>query len=253
MNKGYVIMAQNTKDIDYIECAEVLKSSILRAMPNANVLILKTDDLPYGDLAPESNWKLVNDWQVYEASPFEHTIKIEADMFVTTDIDYWWDVLQQKDICISTNIRNYKGNISDCRVYRGFIDKNKLPDVYNALTYFKKSAMAENFFKIVRDIFENWEKYKNTLVCDKDEIVTTDWAYSIACAILGEENTTMHEFNQFSMVHMKQFVNQTVTEDWTKELIYEFTEPLKIQMYPQMYPVHYHIKDFSKKLKEAYG
>ena len=113
MNKGYVIMAQNTKDTDYLECAEVLKSSILRLMPNANVLILKTDDLPYGDLAPESNWKLVNDWQVYEASPFEHTIKIEADMFVTTDIDYWWDVLQQKDICISTNIRNYKGNISE--------------------------------------------------------------------------------------------------------------------------------------------
>lgn len=253
MSSGYVIMAQNTQQIDYIECAEVLSMSIKRVMPNANVTIITSDMLPKGDLAPNSEWKLINDWQVYEASPYEYTIKLEADMYIPCNIDYWWDILKYKDVCISTNIRDYRGDISGCRYYRGFIDNNELPDVYNALTYFRKSDTAETFFKIVRDVFENWEVYKNSLKCNINEIATTDWAYSIACAILGEENTTMHSFSQFSMVHMKQFVNNTNTENWTNELVYEFSQPLKIQTYPQLYPVHYHIKDFAKKLREAYA
>lgn len=253
MNKGYVIMAQNTKNVNYIDCAEALSISIKKVMPDSNVTILTTDLLPYGDLAVDSDWKLINDWQVYEASPYEYTIKLEADMYIPCNIDYWWDVLKYKDICISTNIRDYKGNISDSRVYRKFIDNNKLPDVYNALTYFKKSQTANIFYKIVRDVFENWNMYKNSLNCNIDEIATTDWAYSIACTILGEENTTMHSFKDFSMVHMKQYIINTITEDWTNELVYEFTQPLKIQTFPQLYPVHYHIKDFSKKLKQAYG
>jgi hypothetical protein len=253
MKRGFVIMAQNTHNVDYVECAEALSLSIKKVMPDANVSIITNDMLPYGDLAPTSEWKLINDWQVYEASPYDYTVKIEADIYIPSNVDYWWDVLKQKDICISTNIRDYKGKLSDCRHYRKFIDNNKLPDVYNALTYFKKSPMAEDFFKIVRDVFENWNNYKETLKCNIDEIATTDWAYSIACAILGEENTTMHEFKQFSMIHMKQYINQTITEDWTNELVYEFTQPLKIQTYPQLYPVHYHMKDFAKKLKEAYA
>lgn len=252
MNRGYVIMAQNTEQVDYVECAEVLAMSIKRSMPDANITIVTGDMLPYGDLAPNSDWKLINDWQVYEASPYEYTIKIEADMHISCNIDYWWEILKNKDVCVSTNIRDYKGNISDCRYYRGFIDNNKLPDVYNALTYFKKSETAETFFKLVRNVFENWEIYRTSLKCNANEIVTTDWAYSIACAILGEEKTTMHPFNQFSMVHMKQFINNTVTDDWTNELVYEFTQPLKIQTYPQLYPVHYHIKTFAGKLKEMY-
>lgn len=253
MKNGFVIMAQNTQHVNYVECAEALSISIKNVMPEANITIITDDMLPHGDLEPNSEWKLINDWQIYEASPYENTIKLEADMYIPIDIDHWFDILGQKDICICTNIRNYKGELSKVRHYRKFIDNNKLPDVYNAMTFFKKSKTAEFFYKIVRDVFENWGKYKDSLKCNIDETATTDWAYSIACSIIGEENTTMHEFKQFSMVHMKQFINNTVTEDWTKELVYEFTNPLKIQTYPQLYPVHYHIKDFAKKLKDAYG
>ena len=61
---------------DYVKCAEVLKKSIKRTMPKAKVTIITTDMLPYGDQAPDTNWKLQNDWQVYEASPYEYTIKL---------------------------------------------------------------------------------------------------------------------------------------------------------------------------------
>lgn len=260
MNKGFVILAQNTKTVDYIHCAEILARSIKNVMPNASVTLV-TDDidyskyfdytvaLPYGDLALESNWKLINDWQIYEASPYEYTIKLEADMYLPTNIDYWWEILQQKDVVICSTIRDYKNDISHNQFYRNFIINNNLPNVYNAITYFRKSEFAERFFKTVRYCFENWDIFTNILKCNLNELATTDWVYAIACSIHGVENTTLPYFEGFSMIHMKQFINDLMSEDWTKELLYEVNQNcIRINTFPQLYPFHYHIKDFSYKI-----
>ena len=126
MTRGFVIMAQNTEKTDYVKCAKVLELSIKRVMPDANVTIITTDMLPYGDQAPDSDWKLNNDWQVYDASPYDETIKLEADMFIPRDISHWFDILSVKDVVICTKIRNYKGSLSDVKVYRKFNDDNNL-------------------------------------------------------------------------------------------------------------------------------
>lgn len=261
MNKGFVVLAQDSRNsATYQTCAETLAISIRKCMPNANISIItnnvcdsllwdKIIKLPYGDLATDNDWKLINDWQVYEASPYDYTIKLEADMYIPRSIDYWWDILKPHDLVVSTNIRNFKQEISDVRFYRKFIDDNKLPDVYNAITYFKKSEKAERFFNIVRDIFENWELYKFIMKCNSDEIATTDFVYAIACHIMGVENTTLPTFTDMSMVHMKQYVNELMTDDWTDNLVYEvLPHTLRINGYPQLYPFHYHIKSFSNDL-----
>lgn len=262
MNRGFVILAQNTEKVDYVKCAEVLAKSIKRVMPNESVTLISNDvsmcnsfdnvvELPNGDLAPDSDWKLINDWQVYEASPYEYTIKLEADMFIPRSIEHYWDILSERDVVICDTIRNFKGEISDSRVYRKFIDDNKLPDCYNAITYFKKSETAEQFFKIVRDVFENWEEYKGILKCAATEEATTDWVYAIASHIVGVEKTLLP--NSISMVHMKQFVNGTPSEDWTSTFVYEcLPDTLRINTCPQLYPFHYHVKSFADILTEKY-
>jgi len=249
MDKGFVILASNTGTVDYVACAEALERSIKRVMPNANVTIIKTEDLPHGDLAPNSDWKLINDWQVYDASPYEYTIKLEADMVIPRNIEHWWDILASRDIVVSSTIRNYKGEISNVKAYRRFIYDNNLPDTYNAITYFKKSDTAKQFFDIVRDVFENWEQYKQILECNNEEPVTTDWAYAIAAHIVGVEKTLLPSFTEMGMIHMKQFVNDFPTETWTDTMLYEVTpEVIRVNTYPQTYPFHYHVKSFAKKL-----
>lgn len=246
MTRGFVIMAQGH---DYEVCAKALEQSIKRAMPNANVTIVTTDMLPYGDQAPNTNWKLQNDWQVYEASPYDETIKLEADMYIPRSIEHWWDVLKERDIVVSSTIRNYKGEISKAKAYRRFIYDNNLPDTYNAITYFKKSDTAKQFFEIVRDVFENWNQYIEVLQCNKDEIATTDWAYAIASHIMGVEKTLLPGFTEMGMIHMKQFVNDFPTETWTDTMLYEVTpDVIRVNTYPQLYPFHYHVKSFAKQL-----
>ena len=232
-------------------------------MPDTKVSLI-TDDvddskyfdsviaLPYGDQDKDGTWKLINDWQVYEASPYEYTIKLEADMYIPRNIDHWWEVLSNQDVVVSSLIRNFKQEISDVRMYRRFIDDNNLPDAYNAITYFKKSDTAKHFFDIVRDVFENWNEYKTILKCNPQEIATTDWAYSIACHIIGIEKTMLPTFTEMSMIHMKQYINGTATENWTDTFIYEcLPNQIRVQTIPQQYPFHYHVKNFCDKIAES--
>jgi hypothetical protein len=248
MTRGFVIMAQDTEKVSYTNCAKALELSIKKVMPNANVTIITSDMLPHGDTGGYTN-----DWQVYEASPYDETIKLEADMIIPRSIEHWWDILSVNDVVVSTAIRNFKGELSDCRVYRKFIDENMLPDTYNSITYFKKSETAKLFYTVVRDIFENWEEYKAILKCNPNEEVSTDWVYAIACHIVGVEKTTLPNFNEMSMIHMKQYVNGIPSEDWTKTLVYEvLPNIIRVNTYPQLYPFHYHIKSFSDKILESY-
>ena len=257
MNRGFVIIAQNTRETDYIKCAEVLARSIKNVMPNESVTLLTDKQIkskvfnnvvtfPYGDQCINDDWKLANDWQVYDASPYEYTIKIEADMYITRPIDYWFDVLKNRDLNLCSTIRNYKNEISGQRFYRKIIDENKLPDIYNAITYFKKSELSNQFFELVKNIFNNWEDYKKLIKCYDTELATTDIVYAIAAKIIGIENCTLSKFTDFSFIHMKKFINNIAMTSWDDELLYEIHKhTFRINTLPQLYPLHYHVKEFS--------
>jgi hypothetical protein len=247
-NRGFVIMAQGD---DYVKCAQALELSIKRVMPDANVTIITTDILPHGDQCPNTLWKLQNDWQVYEASPYEYTIKLEADMFLPRPIDYWFDALQDRDVVICTRMKNFMQEDSTITFYRRFIIENKLPDTYNGITYFRKSPLAQQFFEMTRIIWENWEEIRKTMKCNVDELATTDWVYAIASHVIGVEKTTLPQFEPMAMVHMKQYINGTPSEDWTKTFTCELLpHTIRINTIPQLYPFHYHMKHFADTILE---
>lgn len=250
-NKGFVIMAQGD---DYVKCARALEHSIKRVMPNANVTIITTEMLPHGDQCPDTFWKLQNDWQVYEASPYEYTIKLEADMYIPQSIEHWFDSLKDRDVVICTKIKNFMQEDSDVIFYRKFIIDNKLPNTYNGITYFKKSEVAKKFFETTRTIWENWEEVRSTLQCNVNELATTDWVYAIASHIIGVEKTTLPQFEAMAMVHMKKYINQTPSEDWTDIFTCEILpHTIRVNTIPQLYPFHYHVKHFANTILENYN
>ena len=111
--RGYLIPAVNSEDVDYVACAEQLASSIRQWHPEANITILTRDQLPQGDLGG-----FANDWQCFTASPYRQTIKLEADMIIASPIDHWWTMFEHRDVVISTGARDFYDQPAASRFYR---------------------------------------------------------------------------------------------------------------------------------------
>lgn len=234
--RGYIIPAIG--DV-YVECASRLSDSILKWHPDANVTILTKEMLPHGDQGGYAN-----DWQVFSASPYRQTIKLEADMICTSSIDHWWTLFEHRDVVISQGARDFYNNNATSRHYRKTFDINNLPDVYNAITYWRMSKTAQEFFKTVKNIFKNWKDYR-TLLKFPDDQPTTDVVYAMASVIVGIENVTLPLGYGPTIVHMKRRMIETQTDNWTKELVWENVDKgLRIQTVAQQGLVHYHIKDW---------
>ena len=245
--RGYLIVAQNSDLIDYVACAVQLARSIRQFHPDVKIALL-TDSTDKSDVFdyhvtfthPLSNNPYANDWQVFGASPFRQTIKLEADMVIASEIDHWWDMLQHRDVVISTGARDFYDQPAISRCYRKVFDANNLPDVYNAITYWRLSQTAQEFFQLVRRIFEHWAEYR-TLLKFPDETPSTDLVYAMATQIMGPELVTMPFAAYPRIVHMKRHMIPTQSQDWTQELTWE-SNPLRINTVAQWGAVHYHVK-----------
>lgn len=238
-DQGYLIPAIG--DV-YVKCANQLAESILQWHPDANITILTEDMLPHGNLRG-----FANDWQCYEVSPYKKTIKLEADMWCASPIDHWWELFSNQEVVVSQGCRDFYDRPSKSRVYRKLFDDNYLPDVYNAITYWEVSDVAEEFFKLVRSIFENWNSY-SALLKFPDTIPTTDVVYGVAAIIMGVETVTLPKELGPTIVHMKKHIISTVSDDWTKELIYEKLNPgIRVNTVAQWGLVHYHIKELANE------
>jgi hypothetical protein len=236
-DRGFLIPAINTSDVDYEECAHQLAHSIQKHHPTAHITILTKDQLPFGDQGGYSN-----DWQCFYASPYRQTIKLEADMIAASGVDHWWTLFEHRDLVISQGARNFYDCETPVRTYRKVFDTNHLPDVYNAITYWRLSSVAQEFFSVVKDIFTNWGEWKQLLKFP-ELVPSTDVVYAMAAVVVGVDKVTLPPGLGPSIVHMKKHIIPIRGHDWTNELVWE-TNPFRIQTVAQWGLVHYHTKNW---------
>jgi len=263
-DRGYIIPVIDNDSGQYIACARALAKSIKYWQPDSKICLLSNgvisdeeknlfdyiSPFPY----PPNDNPLANDWQVFYATPFRQTIKIESDMVLTGTIDHWWQCLHHKDVFIPSGCKNFYGESSKERFYRRVFDENNFPDVYNAITYWRYSKEAKNFFDTVRFVFENWDTIKRTFKgINLDKPADTDTVYAIAAVLIGEETLTESFSDFFNFIHLKAKHNYCENEYWNDHLTWEFVNGrLKINSFYQSFPVHYYNKSFATTIEEHY-
>ena len=144
MDKGYVWFALNNSTTDYIELSRTLANSIKKFNKHNKVCVIT--DKPVEDKlfdfvkvlkqddSAEQEWKLNNEYKVFNLSPFTHTIKLEADMMFTQNTDWWWNYLWQHDQVFSYHCRNYRDEVVEHSFYRKLFVRNTF-DTYEVLGY----------------------------------------------------------------------------------------------------------------------
>ena len=247
--QGYVIVAVNSDTVDYLDCAKMLATTIRYWDPSARICLVTDSSYAHPiydhhrQLVPEAN-PFANDAQLFRLTPFRETIKLEADMFVVSPIAHWWDQFRHRDVVISTGCRDWQDRMSTARNYRRVFDVNHLPDVYNAVTYWRRSETAKEFFGWVSNIFANWTEFRK-LIKFSDETPSTDLVYAMAAEIMGRDRVTLPFSTYPKIVHMKRHIAGTATEAWTKELVWEYQEcRLRIQTVAQTGAFHYNVKEW---------
>jgi hypothetical protein len=235
--RGYLIPAIGA---EYERCADQLRASIHRFHPDAHVTVVTEDMLPHGDLG---GW--ANDWQMFQVSPYRQTIKLEADMIAASPVDHWWTLFELRDVVVSSGARTFYDEPATSRFYRKCFDANNLPDVYNAITYWRLSKTAQEFFSLIRSIFENWTEFRKLLKFP-EETASTDIVYAMAAQIIGPEQIILPTGLGPNIVHMKQHINTLQSTDWTQELIWE-NNPARINTVAQRGFVHYYQKEWQSK------
>jgi hypothetical protein len=199
--------------------------------------------IPFEDHALNSEWKVENRWKAYHATPYEHTILLDADMLILSDLDNVWKQLQDHNLYFTSQVKNFRGDILTDKFYRKTFIENQLPNLYSGFCYFKKSDESLEFWKVVELITYNWEKfYREFSPKNYQKFYSLDVTISIAAKILGLDNC--FDATQIcSFTHMKSLIQgwHSVHPDWTKVAQVEITdaETIYINQFKQTGVLHY--------------
>lgn len=190
-------------------------------------------------------WDMTREWMAFQLSPWRETFKTDADMLFTAPIDHWWTALQHRDVCITRSVCDFRGDVITSRAHRRLFDANYLPNAYSAMTYFRYSRGAADFFTTVRKISEDWEWFaKELLVKNDDPRPRTDEMYALASMILGPELSMSHTDAVPTFVHMKERLNGlNQQQPWHEQLpSYWHGDKFFVGNIAQNLPFHYHHK-----------
>ena len=273
VSKGFLILAQNTDTVDYIQQAYVLALSIKFSQFTIRDISLVTDDpvpeeyaqvfdqiipIPFGDTQTATVYRAENRWKLYYASPYDETIVLDSDMLLLEDITSWWDYCSNYDIKFCSRIKNYKlETVVDTHHRKTFI-ANNLTSPYSALHYFKKSQTAYEFYKVLEFVCNNWEwlwtkfapeAYQNWL--------SLDLAVAVTIEITGLHEEILDVNNPMEFIHMKTHLQgwKINSANWQDFVSINFTQELTVANIRQHKLFHYIEKDFLSgniilKLKE---
>lgn len=198
MSKGFVIVAQNTEQKDYVRMATALAMSIKASQRHNKVTLITNNevpdkdvfdsivDIPWGDLAwKNTRNKIENVWKAIHATPYDDTILLDADLLFPkdADTDSLWAFYAQYDAAFCTCPMTYAGTkVNDYDDRKRFHD-NDLANVYSGVIYFKKNGNTYNLFTRLGEINEFWQEWYRHFLPVKDRPTRQDFDTSLNLAL----------------------------------------------------------------------
>lgn len=230
MSNNFTMLAQNT-DIDYVQQAYVNAMSIRSTNDDVKICLVTNDnvpdkykqvfddivEIPWGDHAKESDWKIENRWKIYHATPYNETVVMDTDMLVLQDISSWFDFLRNYDLFFTSNVYTYRNELVTNNYYRHSFVKNTLPSLYSGFHYFKKSDIPHEFYSWLEMITNNWQKFYRQHAGGRlyQKKCSIDLSAAISIKIMNVENQVTNPRVKYpSFVHMKPRI-----QNWTNSVV----------------------------------
>lgn len=217
MSHGIVLFGINNTAVNYVQLAVMAAAFIKNNMPNTNVCLItdkqskeyyeqtskwKLDDFfSHVLLVPEkqqqfqntrsykdtryystpSQFKNESRASVYDLSPFDETLLLDSDYLICNNVlsNVWGS---SEEVLINRHAVGLMHNKLHSDEFR--LNPFGIRMYWATAIYFRKGDKAEQLFKLVDHIKENWEYYKLTYDFPGN-LFRNDYAFSIAIHILN--------------------------------------------------------------------
>jgi hypothetical protein len=253
--QGYLTFAQGEQ---YLHCAYLLALSV-KTYCKINDFCVVVDPST-ADLLTDNHRKVFdeiiqidtmhpfeNENRAWDLTPYKETFKVESDMLITSNIDHWWAGARIKNVCFTTQVRNYRGEVVEDKHHRRMWLENNLCNAYNGFMYFRHCVETKQFFETSQRVFDNFELYKNAVLTNcRHDYPDTDVFMSIAATELGSQDYYVPTLDYPTFTHMKQHINDFSNDDWRDACHWTLTDDMIfcVNGYAQTRPFHYFHKDF---------
>jgi hypothetical protein len=257
MDKGFLIFAQGE---EYIKQAYLCALSIIATKNSYPVSIVTSDKISkeykwaFDKIIPvpwfeksDSRFQTEHRWKLYHATPYNETIVLDADVLILQNLDYLWNIFNNYEIYYPTRVFTYRKDLVTSNFYRKAFTSNNLPNVYNALHFFKKSDKSKEYYTWVELISNNWQLFYGHFC---KEHFPAQPSMDITCAIAAKIMDIDTEITNVKqdlpmLVHMKPKIQHWVqdTETWANRVGVYLTDDLKLKIGNHLQDTVFHYVD----------
>ena len=181
-SRGIIAFANNTPQVDYVKIAEQTLKVASHILGLPYTIISDTDNdtnnkrynIDTGEFIP---WRNSNRYWVYEQSPYDETLVVDADYLILDQnllkiFSQQWDyLLQRHSTALTQNLPAVMG-------------PNSLPFVWGTVFAFRKTPRAKLFFDLIGRVQTNYNYYQ-LLFNIQERNYRNDHAFAIADILLN--------------------------------------------------------------------
>jgi hypothetical protein len=201
MTAGAVIFAFNNQEIDYVKLASWSAKNINRHLDLPVCLVTDSDTVLEGfdkiiqvptpnagiryfeDIKTTVEWKNTNRADVFELSPYDTTLLLDADYIIGSP--ELWHLMKEsvtKDFLCFQSAYDLTGRIDGTML--NTFGQHNFPMSWATVMLFKRSNAAKMIFDSMKMIKQNWDHYRNIYKIDRSTY-RNDFALSIALGIFS--------------------------------------------------------------------
>jgi hypothetical protein len=183
MSKGCVILANDTREFQYRQLAQ-LAAARVRNHLDLPCEIMSLEDLKDNHRVLQGMdgklvWNNLGRTKIYELSPFDRTLVIDADYFITSSslaphLEANFDFAMIKDM----------HNPVTGEPFRPMMGHSKIQQLWATVMIFNKSNISAKIFAMAQHVLDHY-LYYSKLYAFNSTPIRNDYAFTIACHLMG--------------------------------------------------------------------
>lgn len=234
MSKGAVLIANNTDKFDYIKLAAINAEKIKRNL-NIPVALLtetpiendifdkiiliknnKTNKRVFAKTNEKLEWKNLNRTQVFDLTPWDRTLLLDADYFINTDA-LLNHVNANFDFAIARECLNPMTGDS----YVMKMGKSNIDQLWATVMIFSKCDFVKQIFELAEYALENYSYYCKLYGFNYFPY-RNDYAFTIACHILSGYGSSNFDIKNYKLINCD--FNTSIEEIKDNNILASYTE-----------------------------